>query len=618
MANFYVDNDDIQFLFRHYDLAELAVIMEGDFSAGQEYDWAPENTQDAVDNYDRILNIVGQVSGETIAPRAEAVDHQGNQLNDDGSVSYADGMVENLKDLEQAQVMGFTLPHQYGGLNCPNLIYTISNEIVSRADAALMNIYGLQGIAETINAFADDEIKQHYLPGFADGKLTGAMVLTEPDAGSDLQAVNLRAYSDDEGNWFLHGVKRFITNGCGEVLLVLARSEADRAGGLGLSLFVCDRGPTVKVRRLENKLGIHGSPTCELYFDHTPCQIIGERQRGLVTYVMALMNGARVGIAAQSIGIAEAAFRVARDYGASRKQFGTAIENFPSVRDLLVEMKIDIEAARTLTYETCWVVDHNIGVNRELESDNLTDKAKKRELKQLSKTTKRMADMLTPMSKYYASEMCNRVTYDAIQVLGGSGYMRDYSVERHARDARITSIYEGTSQLQILSAVRSVCNGTLEKFLLEKEAFAYPEEVADLVELLQQGREQMLETIAFVKEQPGTEYMDLCGRKLVDAAVILIVGHLFLQQSIAEPFWQDAFTTDKPKPAKKADDDNAESPEPLDKYRTLRQHKRIVARRYIQTNLVKLTMFCDQIKQLNRSSITEYDKIVGPVPVTVG
>jgi len=614
MANFYTDNDDIRFLFRHYRLTTLAEIMEGDFSAARQFDWAPENAEDAVDNYDRILNVIGQLSGDFIALRAEKVDQDGNTLNGDGTVNYAPGMTENIKNLSDAQVLGFTLPHRFGGLNCPNLIYNISNEIVSRADASLMNIYGLQGIAETINAFADEEIKQQYLPGFAEGKFTGAMVLTEPDAGSDLQAVKLRAYQDDNGQWYLHGVKRFITNGCGEVLLVLARSEPERSGGLGLSLFVCDgvaQEKTVTVRRLEDKLGIHGSPTCEMFFNHTPCKIIGERQRGLVTYVMSLMNGARVGIAAQSLGIAEAAFRVARDYAASRKQFDSAIEEFPAVRDLLVDMKIMVEAARTLTYETCWYVDHENGALRKLDAGDFADKAEQKELKVKSKKLKRLCGMLTPMSKYFASEISNTVTYDAIQVLGGSGYMKDYPLERHARDARITTIYEGTSQLQIIAAVRGVCNGTAEKYLTDLEDYPYPEELTDLQDILKQGRTQLLEAIAFVKEQPGTEYMDLHGRKLVDAAIMIIVGHLFLRQSIAEPIWQDEFTS----PPSAPDTNGSDKPEELlDFYRRVRRHKGIVARRYICFNAPRVEMLCRQITAGDRSTMTQYHAVVGPVP----
>ena len=609
MPNFYQDNDDIQFLFRHYDLTRLAAIMEGDFSAGRQFDWAPENAQDAVENYDRVLDLLGRVAGDCIAPRAEEIDRDGNALNPDGAVCRSAAMEANLRDLAQCQVMGFTLPHRFGGLNFPNLVYTISNEIVSRADAALMNIYGLQGIAETINAFADEPIKQQYLPGFAAGQLTGAMVLTEPDAGSDLQAVKLRAYQDEQGRWRLHGVKRFITNGCGDVLLVLARSEPDRSGGLGLSLFVCTSGPTVKIRRLEEKLGIHGSPTCEIFFNHTPCQLIGERQRGLVTYVMSLMNGARVGIAAQSLGIAEAAFREARAYAASRKQFGVAIETLPAVRDLLVEMKLDLEAARALTYETCWWVDHEYGVARRIESGCITDKERLKELKQQEKKCKRLAGMLTPMAKYYASEMCNRVAYNAVQVLGGSGYMKDYPVERHARDARITTIYEGTSQLQVIAAVRGVCGGAAEKYLRELEEYSYPNDKADLLGLLKQGTDQLVETVNFVKSQPGIEYMDLYGRKLVDVAIALIVSHLLLRQSVAEPAVRDCFTTSPAAPAE------APTAEPvLDKYRTIRRHKAIVADRFIRSNAPVVVMLCRQIASGDRSTMTQFQDLIGPAP----
>ncbi len=401
MGNFYRDNDDIQFLFRHIDLGNLATIREDGFKFAGEFDYAPADVDEAIKNYDMVLDSLGQLSAEFIAPRAEDVDREGNTLNEDGSVTYAKGITESLEKLAKSEVMGFTLPYRFGGLNFPNLIYSMAIEIVSRADAALMNIFGLQGIAETINAFASEEIKQKYLPDFTAGKVTGAMVLTEPDAGSDLQSVKLRSFQDDKGNWFLHGVKRFITNGCGEVLLVLARSEPEISDGRGLSLFVCDRGSTVHIRRLEDKLGIHGSPTCEIFFDNTPCQLIGERQRGLITYVMALMNGARIGIAAQSVGIAEAAFRIARDYAASRKQFGVAIEKLPAVRDMLIDMKTAIEAGRTLLYETAQVVDMEAGYARQLKSDSSQDKAKAKEIKNLSRKYKRYAAMLTPMSKYY-------------------------------------------------------------------------------------------------------------------------------------------------------------------------------------------------------------------------
>jgi len=530
MGNFYRDNDDIQFLFRHINVGELADAFEEGFRFAGEFDYAPAGAAEAVRNYDMVLESLGELGADFIAPRAEDIDRQGNILNEDGSVTRAQGIAEALEKLAQAQVMGFTLPYRFGGLNFPNLTYSMATEIISRADASLMNIFGLQGIADTINAFASEEIKQEYLPPFAEGKVTGAMVLTEPDAGSDLQAVKLRAFQDDEGRWFLHGVKRFITNGCGDVLLVLARSEPDRNGGLGLSLLVCKPGPTVHIRRLEDKLGIHGSPTCEIFFDNTPCQLIGERRRGLAPYVATLMNGARIGIAAQSVGIAEAAYRIARDYAASRKQFGVAIEKLPAVRDMMIEMKIAIEAGRALLYEASRVVDLALGYNKQLEMNPPADKSELKALKNRARSYKRYAGLLTPMCKYYGSEMCNRVAYDAIQVLGGSGYMRDYASERHARDARITTIYEGTSQLQIVAAVRGVCSGTTEKYLADLAGLEYDAEVKPLLGTLAEGREQLKAAIEFTKNN-GNDYMDLYGRALVDIAIDLINGYLFCGQA---------------------------------------------------------------------------------------
>lgn len=593
MANFYTDNDDIRFLFRHIDLGKLAEVTEEGFKFASEFDYAPADSAEAVRNYDMVLDSLGQLSADFIAPRAEDVDRQGNTLNEDGSVTYAKGITESLEKLAKSEVMGFTLPYRFGGLNFPNLVYSIAIELVSRADAALMNIFGLQGIAETINAFASEEIKQKYLHDFAAGKVTGAMVLTEPDAGSDLQSVKLRAFEDNNGNWYLHGVKRFITNGCGEVLLVLARSEPQISDGRGLSLFVCDRGPTVHIRRLEDKLGIHGSPTCEIFFDNTPCQLIGERQRGLITYVMSLMNGARIGIAAQSMGIAEAAYRVSRDYAASRKQFGVAIEKLPAVRDMLIDMKTAIEAGRALLYETSWVVDMEMAYAR-LEADSPKDKAK--EIKNQSRKYKRFAAMLTPMSKYYCSEMCNRIAYDSMQVLGGSGYMRDYACERHARDARITTIYEGTSQLQIVAAVRGVCSGTAEKFIAELAGKSYEPQLKDLLEKLAEGTELLKSTVTFVKDN-GNEYMDLYGRALVDIAIDLISGYLFCDQASTKVDMEVLTATDNR-------DDSLIS---------MKKRKAAIAHRFITKNAPKVAVLTKLIRTGDKSTFTDYGILIGPV-----
>jgi alkylation response protein AidB-like acyl-CoA dehydrogenase len=599
MANFFTDNDDIRFLFRHTDLATIAELQEEGFRFAKDFDWAPSDAKEAIANYEMVLETLGKLSAEFISPRAEEVDRQGNTLNADGSVSYAKGIAESLDKLAKADVMGFTLPHRFGGLNFPNLIYSMAIEIVSRADASLMNIFGLQGIAETINSFASEEIKQQYLPDFSAGKVTGAMVLTEPDAGSDLQAVKLKAFTDNNGKWFLHGVKRFITNGCGEVLLVMARSEPDRSGGLGLSLFVCDCGPTVHIRRLEDKLGIHGSPTCEIFFDNTPCQLIGERQRGLVKYVMSLMNGARIGIAGQALGIAEAAYRVARDYASTRKQFGAAIERLPAVRDMLIDMKIKIEAGRALLYETSRVVDMALAYEKQLENNPPPDKEQLKELKNEARKYKRVADMLTPMSKYYCSEMSIDVTYDSIQVLGGSGYMRDYAVERHARDARITTIYEGTTQLQVVAAVRGVCSGTAEKLLDEATQGQFDPDLGELIALLKEGTEAMKQCVEFVKEK-GNEYMDLYGRPLVDIATDLIIGYLFCGQASTKVEMEVPVYSDWGRSEGGT--------------MSMRARKKMAACRYITRNAARIKELSQIIRAGDTSTFSQFAELVGPVP----
>ncbi|MGD0766979.1 MAG: acyl-CoA dehydrogenase family protein [Tepidisphaeraceae bacterium] len=578
MGNYFTDNDDIQFLFGHLDLAEIAAAQEDDFSGAADGGYAPLDAADAIDNYRRILCIVGDIAANHIAPRAEEIDRQGNLLNENGTVTLHRSMRENLKALAQADLMGFTLPRQYGGLNCPNLIYTMANEIVSRGDASLMNLFGLQGIADTINAFAEQPVKDQFLPRFARGELTGAMVLTEPDAGSDLQAVSLRAWQDEEGRWRLTGVKRFITNGCGEVLLTLARSEAGTTDGRGLSLFLAERSNRIRVRHLEEKLGIHGSPTCELVYDDAPALLIGERQRGLVPYVMSLMNGARVGIAAQSLGIAEAAFRVARRYAYARKQFGVSIEKLPAVAEMVTDMKIAIEAARALVYETARICDLENNNLRVLETRPPTDAEELKRRKNDARVYKRLNGMLTPMSKYYASEMCVKVANEAIQVLGGSGYMKDYPVERHLRDARITTIYEGTSQLQIVAAVRGVCSGAFENRVEELEQKDWADDVLNRLKLkLVEARELVLKAVAFAKVK-GSGYIDLHGRRLVDSAITVLVGHLFLAQAKGSP------------------------------------RKQAVARRFIETRLAILRQDLELVTSGDRSPLDEYATLAGPVP----
>ena len=522
--NFYKDNPDIADALDLFDLGEVAELREEGFRFAKEFDFAPKDAAEAIDNYKRAIDLCGDIMANRIAPLAEETDQVGNTLNEDGSVTRAPGMDLAIKLFGQTGLMGVTIPYRLGGLNMPCTVLTACNDIVSRGDASLMNLFGLQGIAETINSFGDEELKQKYVPKLVSGEWTGAMVLTEPDAGSDLQSVKTSAHQDADGNWYVNGVKRFITNGCGEVLIVLARTEPEFSDGRGLSCLLVEKGPWVKVRRLENKLGIHGSPTCEMVFTEAPAKLIGLRKRGLITYVMALMNGARMGIAAQGTGIGEAAYRAARDYAASRKQFGVTIDSFPALRDILSTMSVELQASRLLAYYSARCVDMEAGLATKFESLKGTPEAAavRARMKKYAAFNK----MLTPMAKYYGSEMSMRNAMSAISVLGGSGYMKDYPVERYLRDSRIATIYEGTSQLQVVAAIAGVTGGlvhdVLDDILGEGWSPAHPRMTA-----LLKGLD---DAIAFVKgREDAKSYHDLSARRLVDAAIALVVAALFVK-----------------------------------------------------------------------------------------
>ncbi len=531
MANFYKDNKDIEQVIDALDLSEVATLLEEDFKFAKEYDFAPKSAADAIDNYKRAIDICGDVMANRIAPLAEETDQVGNVLNEDGSVTRAPGIELAIELFGKTGLMGVQIPYYLGGLNMPCTVLTACNDIVSRGDASLMNIFGLQGIAEIINAFGDEEMKREYVPKLVSGEWTGAMVLTEPDAGSDLQSVKTSAHQDANGNWFVNGVKRFITNGCGEVLLVLARTEAGTTDGRGLSCLLVEKGPWVKVRRLENKLGIHGSPTCEMVFTEAPAKLIGQRKRGLITYVMTLMNGARMGIAAQGVGIGEAAYRAARDYAASRRQFGDTIDKLAPIREILATMSVEVQAARALTYYAAKNVDLETGLTRKF--DQLKGSPEAPAVRTRMKLVGAFNKMLTPMAKYYGSEMSMRNSMSAISVLGGSGYMKDYPVERYLRDSRITTIYEGTSQLQVVAAVAGVTGGLVKDVIVDIFGKAdwqpeHPRMTALLADLDA--------AIEYVKGREDAHvYLDLSARKFVDAGIALVVAALFHQLSLKIP-----------------------------------------------------------------------------------
>ena len=528
MANFYLDNKDLQYHLSHPLMKRIIELKERNFADAKVYDYAPQDTEDALDSYRRVLEIVGDVCGEVIAANAESVDHEGPRVVND-HVEYASGTLRNIEALNEAGLGGMTLPRKYDGLNMPVTCFAMANEMVARADAGFENIWGLQDCAETINEFASEEIKQRFLPRVSAGE-TCAMDLTEPDAGSDLGAVMLKATWDDEGQtWRLNGCKRFITNGDGDISLVLARTEDGTKDARGLSMLIYDkRDGGVKVRRIENKLGIKGSPTCELVFNNAPAVLVGDRKMGLIKYVMSLMNAARLGISAQSTGLCEAAYREALKYAQEREQFGKPIIKFAAVSEMLKNMEAKIIASRALLYETARFVDiykqlTHISHDRSLEAEE----------RQEMKFYNRLADGFTPIAKMFASEYANEVAYDSIQIHGGSGFMKDYACERLYRDARIMNIYEGTTQLQVVAAINHVTKGTYLEQILRYEEQERTEATKAMGERLVELRkvyEQVVERVETLDKQ-AQGYKDFHARRLVEIAGYIIMSHIMLRQA---------------------------------------------------------------------------------------
>jgi len=526
--NFYLDNLDLQFHLNHTDLRKVIELREKGYTYRDNYPTAPRNYQDAVDNYRVLLEVLGEISATVVAPRAADADEVGAQFRE-GQVFYSEATQEALKALKQADLNGVMLPWEYGGMNLPETIYQMMVEVVSRAEAGLMTIFGLQEIASSISEFGSDEMKARLLPRFARGEVAGAMVLTEPDAGSDLGAVQTRAtYDKAAGVWRINGVKRFITNGAADIMVVLARSEPDTNDARGLSLFLVEKDKTVQIRRIENKVGLHASPTCEIQYNNTPAQLIGKRRFGLIRYAMALMNGARLAVAAQAVGIAEAAYREAHRYAHERVQFNQPIRNLPAVTRMLLLMRSEIEAGRALMYESARWVDLEKAYDKHVSEDK-SDPADRQFLKRAA----RLAEALTPLTKYYCTEMGNRVCYQAMQVHGGVGYMREFNVERHYRDIRVTNIYEGTSQLQIVASIGKLLGHALDDLLDEWAALDYGPELAPL-------KNQVAEATALVNrcadhlKECETPVIDYYASDMVDMTVYVINFWLMLQHARAD------------------------------------------------------------------------------------
>lgn len=522
MANYYNDNKALKLHLQHPLMEKIVALKERDYADAEKFDYAPVDFADAMDNYDRVLEIVGELCGTTIADNAESVDHEGPTVAD-GRVTYASGTQQNLDACRKAGLMGMSMPRRFGGLNFPITPYIMAADIVSRADTGFENLWGLQDCAETLYEFGSEEQRERFIPRVCAGE-TMSMDLTEPDAGSDLQSVMLKATEAPDGTWRLNGVKRFITNGDSDIHLVLARSEDGTKDGRGLSMFIYDkRDGGVDVRRIENKMGIKGSPTCELVYKNAKAELCGSRRLGLIKYVMALMNGARLGIAAQSVGVSEIAWREADAYAHERQQFGKPIAEFPAVREILATMKAKLDATRCLLYETSRYVDmykayEDIARERSLTADE------RKEMKLYNK----LADACTPLAKGLSSEYCNQNAYDAIQIHGGSGFMKDYACERVYRDARITSIYEGTTQLQVVAAIRHVLTGTYAQLVEGYKAMTVAPELEAQVKILDEMFAKYQKAVDHVKEINEAEYTDFMARRLVEMAGDCVMGWLLV------------------------------------------------------------------------------------------
>ncbi|WP_455128079.1 acyl-CoA dehydrogenase family protein [Prevotella veroralis] len=529
--NYYTDHPEIAFHLNHPLMKRIVELKERNYADAATHADAPVNYEDAIENYKRILDITGDITANIIAPNSEAVDQEGPHLIDN-RMHYASKTLENIQATRQAGLWGVSMPRQYGGLNLPNVVFSMLSELIAAADAGFQNIWSLQSCIDTLYEFGNDDQRQRYIPRICAGE-TMSMDLTEPDAGSDLQRVMLKATFDEKENcWRLNGVKRFITNGDSDIHLVLARSEEGTRDGRGLSMFIYDkRNGGVDVRHIENKLGIHGSPTCELVYKNAKAELCGNTRMGLIKYVMALMNGARLGIAAQSVGLEQEAYNEGLAYAKERAQFGKKIITFPAVYDMLSRMKAKLDAGRSLLYQTARYVD----IYKALEDIARDQKLTPEERQEMKKYT-RLADAFTPLAKGINSEYANQTAYDAISIHGGSGFIMEYKCQRLYRDARIFSIYEGTTQLQVVAAIRYITNGTylsIMKEMLEGELAcdcmkALRDRVARLVELYE-------ESIERVNAYDNQDIHDFLARRLYNMTADIIGSLLLIEDASKAP-----------------------------------------------------------------------------------
>jgi hypothetical protein len=533
MHNFFLDNADLRFHLDRLDLEDVIEILEHGYTQAKEYDFAPNNYGEALQIYRSSLELVGDLAANFVLPRARSVDEEGARL-ENGKVRYAKGTREALDKLAESGLTGIILPRKYGGVNFPATIYMMMIEMISQADASLMTLFGYQDVGETIARLGTEEQGREFLLKYTSGEWTGATCLTEPGAGSDLQSVKLQAFQDESGQWRLRGMKHFISNGGAEVLVVLARSEPETKNMFGLSLFVCHgANERVKVNRVEDKMGLNGSPTCELIFDDTPAQLLGRRRFGLIN-VLYILNHARFSVAAQAIGIAEAAYQETLKWARERVQFGKPIYQMPPIANTLMEMRVAIEASRSLLYGSVQWLDRRNKLEERIAELKSAGRPCEKE-KELFETAANYVDLLSPLVKYTVTELANRVAYDAVQLHGGMGYMKEMPVERFARDVRITSIYEGATSVQVVGAYKHVLSDVLGPWFdnIGKESFE--NELAPLAVLLRELRRVFAETLAMVQKHEQSSFREAAGKDLTDIYGALFTGYLLLTEARANP-----------------------------------------------------------------------------------
>ncbi|MFH1727904.1 MAG: acyl-CoA dehydrogenase family protein [Pseudomonadota bacterium] len=568
ISNFYKKNDDLDFILKSFDWDKIIRAKEGDF----QNQLSEDDLNDIAESYAMVLDTVGKIADDVIAKNAKVIDEKGLDFKA-GKVIFPKEVKENLKQFEELCIGGLSTPADFGGMNCPNIIATAILDIISAADGSIHNFVGLTfGIADSIDEFCSDEVKAKYLPLFASEGYTGAMALTEPDAGTDLSNVRTKATLDDKtGKWILNGTKRFITNGCGDVVLVLARSE-DKEGARGLSFFLVEK-EQIEVTKIEHKLGIHGSPTCEIYFNNSEGILIGERGKGLTKYTINLMNHARIGTAAQACGIAQAAYDEALQYSDERVQFGKKIKEIPAVADLLMNTKINLEAMRNLTYTASMYYELKNCLEKKLEKEGVDERQMRKDPEY--KKYKKLSSVITPMTKYYTTESCNKIAYDCMQILGGNGYMQEFNTERHYRDARITSIYEGTSQIQVAMSAGGILTDGLNDIFADFEAkVANEEKCAELLKQTNVLKAKLDEAITLINDKKDEVFKDLYVKHLVDLACDTLIAYIFTSHA------------------------------------KLSERKKLVASKFLNAALSKAEMSLSFIKNGDNSTVDRFDDII--------